>query len=417
MSYKDIACLDNLQPTTTPIDISLPDGSVITSTHTATLRLPGIPIECCVAHIFPDLVTSLLSISLFADAGLQTTYVSDEVVISENDITLLSGMRDPATGLWMIDLDQPAPRFMMALKHLPETHRQLVANIHKAWGSPAVSTFLDAVNKGYIKVPGLTATMIRRYSPDTIITSKGHLDQCRQGIRSTKHTNKQASAVLVKVELSDQRHTDLTGQFPIPSKCGHLYHMVMYCENNNYIHIELLKSRTSSEFVSAYARGTEFFKSRGTHPLYERLDNETSKALEIYCKQQNIQIQYVPPGNHRANKAERAIRTWKNHFISTLSGLDPTFPMTAWDELVPQAELTLNTLRGSNHDDSISAWESLNGPYSFDRNPIAPLGMVVLCHDKPDSRASWAPHGTPGYYIGPAMQHYRCFRVWIPSTS
>lgn len=37
-------------------------------------------------------------------------------------------------------------------------------------------------------------------------------------------------------------------------------------------------------------------------------------------------------------------------------------------------------------------------------------------HDKPDTRATWAPHGTHGYYLGPAQAHYRCYRVWATAT-
>ena len=31
-------------------------------------------------------------------------------------------------------------------------------------------------------------------------------------------------------------------------------------------------------------------------------------------------------------------------------------------------------------------------------------------------RQSWAPHGMEGYYLGPAMRHYRCFTTYITST-
>ena len=30
--------------------------------------------------------------------------------------------------------------------------------------------------------------------------------------------------------------------------------------------------------------------------------------------------------------------------------------------------------------------------------------------------ASWAEHGLVGYYVGPAHEHYRCYRIWIPAT-
>jgi hypothetical protein len=57
------------------------------------------------------------------------------------------------------------------------------------------------------------------------------------------------------------------------------------------------------------------------------------------------------------------------------------------------------------------------GSHNFRAHPIAPAGIKVLVHDKPSSRASWAPHGVPVYYLGPALQHYQCYHMYIPSTS
>jgi hypothetical protein len=42
--------------------------------------------------------------------------------------------------------------------------------------------------------------------------------------------------------------------------------------------------------------------------------------------------------------------------------------------------------------------------------------MKVVVHDKPDARATWATHGTDGFYVGPARQHYRCWRCYMPET-
>ena len=52
----------------------------------------------------------------------------------------------------------------------------------------------------------------------------------------------------------------------------------------------------------------------------------------------------------------------------------------------------------------------------FRAHPVAPLDAKVLSYDKPVNRTSWAPHGVPGYYIGPALQHYRCFQAWATSS-
>ena len=55
----------------------------------------------------------------------------------------------------------------------------------------------------------------------------------------------------------------------------------------------------------------------------------------------------MSPHIHQRNTAERAIRTFKNHFIAGLYSTDPNFPTHLWDKLLLQAEITLNLLRQS----------------------------------------------------------------------
>ena len=57
---------------------------------------------------------------------------------------------------------------------------------HAAYGSPAVSTFLAAIDKSFIRVPGLTSAKVRRHPPDSLATAYGHLHATRKGFRSTK---------------------------------------------------------------------------------------------------------------------------------------------------------------------------------------------------------------------------------------
>ena len=35
---------------------------------------------------------------------------------------------------------------------------------------------------------------------------------------------------------------------------------------------------------------------------------------------------------------------------------------------------------------------------------------------KPDKTASWAAHGVDGWYLGPSVKHYRCYRVYVNNT-
>ena len=135
-------------------------------------------------------------------------------------------------------------------------------------------------------------------------------------------------------------------------------------------------------------------------PFFQRLDNGTSLALETYATKNNISIQYCPPGQHRSLKAERAILTFKNHFISTLCTVSNDFPMTLWDKLLPQAELCLNHLIPYGPNTNISASEGLHGcQLDFRAHPIAPAGTKVLIHDKPTERSSWAPHGVGSFHL------------------
>ncbi|KAG7352362.1 reverse transcriptase RNA-dependent DNA polymerase [Nitzschia inconspicua] len=146
------------------------------------------------------------------------------------------------------------------------------------------------------------------------------------------------------------------------------------------------------------------------------LDNECSTMLKTFMHDQDLDFQLVPPYLHRCNAAERAIRTFKNHFIAGLCSTDPAFPIHLLDRLLPQAELTLNLNRGSRLNPKLSAWAQLHGTYDYNRTPLAPPGCKVLVHKKPAQRESWAPHAADGWYIGPALESYRCHTVWIAET-
>ena len=67
------------------------------------------------------------------------------------------------------------------------------------------------------------------------------------------------------------------------------------------------------------------------------MDNECSIDLQTALQIEDIEWQLVPPHNHRANAAERAIQTFKHHFKACLSTIDPDFPLCEWDRLLHQA--------------------------------------------------------------------------------
>ncbi len=50
------------------------------------------------------------------------------------------------------------------------------------------------------------------------------------------------------------------------------------------------------------------------------------------CK---MNMELVPPGCHRRNPAEVAIRNFKSHFLSVLAGVVDDFPKNLCDRLLP----------------------------------------------------------------------------------
>jgi hypothetical protein len=130
-----------------------------------------------------------------------------------------------------------------------------------------------------------------------------------------------------------------------------------------------------------------------------------------------VEYQLVLPHCHCRNAAERAIRTFKEHFVAGLSLVDPTFPLHLWDRLFPQAEITLNLLRTSRLHPQLSAAAHFHGLVDYNKTAFAPPGCKLIEYEKPGKRRTWAPHGQHGYSLGPAMHHYWCQNVYISATA
>jgi hypothetical protein len=142
------------------------------------------------------------------------------------------------------------------------------------------------------------------------------------------------------------------------------------------------------------------------------LDNKASAAYKhTITVTWGAKFQLVPPDMHRHNRAEQAIKTFKDHFLSILTSVDASFPPYLWDLLLPQAELTLNLLRQSALNPWISAWEFFHRPFDFNKTPLGSVGCRVLIHAKPVTCCSWDFRAKEGFYIGLALDSYRCFKL------
>ena len=177
-----------------------------------------------------------------------------------------------------------------------------------------------------------------------------------------------------------------------------------------------LKSRQGKEIADAFHATFLKLTKHGHATKLFILDNECSNDLKLAILNTNSTFELVPPHQHRRNAAERAIRTAKNHLLAGIATCDPDFPITEWDRLLRQSELTLNLLRTSRINPSLSAWAYVNGVHNFNKVPLAPPGTKIIMHSKPDQRASWDYHGLEGFYVAPAPDHYRCLTCYLPKT-
>jgi hypothetical protein len=213
-----------------------------------------------------------------------------------------------------------------------------------------------------------------------------------------------------------QIYTDQTGRFPVVSRKGNKYIMILYDYDSNAILAQPIKDRTDPDLLKAFQVMEQELVARGLKPKLMKLDNEASKLLKAFLHQQDITLQLVPPYSHRRNSAERAIRSLKDHLIAGLCSTEKSFPMHLCDRLLPQAVITLNMLRTPRINPKLSAATHNFGQYDFNRAPMAPTGTRIIAHENPNRRRTWAPQRQDGWYIGPALEHYRCYKVYITKT-
>ena len=113
--------------------------------------------------------------------------------------------------------------------------------------------------------------------------------------------------------------------------------MIAYHCDSNAILVAPFKSRKDSHQLLAYNEIMTRIKNHNQIFELQILDNEASaeyiKTMRDIWK---VDYQLVPPNLHRRNAAERAIFTFKEHFLSILAGIAEDFAQNMWDLLIPQ---------------------------------------------------------------------------------
>jgi hypothetical protein len=330
----------------TPLAIRNPNGSIMYSTHVAKLDLPHLPATARQVHIVPDLAShTLVSIGQLCDAGCDVTFNATAVTVKYNNLLVLQGNRTATTRLWHFDVPTPTPppipneHAMSAVGSA--TPAELVAFAHASLFSPSLSTLAIAIKKGFVNnFPGLTKKSLTKHPPRLFAMVKGHMDQARKNQGFTKKKTEPTDptdnfpslltkershySYAVVMEPTGQVYSNQTRKFVQPSSNGNNYLFILYNYDSNLILAEPMKTRSAQSIFGAYKTVHTKLCQSGLKPKLQRLDIECSAALKEFMTAENIDFQLVPPGTHRRNAAERAIRTFKK-------AINKNFPLYLWD--------------------------------------------------------------------------------------
>jgi hypothetical protein len=179
--------------TETPLEVRLPNGATIASTHTTTLNLPSLTHASRQAHILPGLAQrSLLFVGQVCDSGCAVTFTANKVAITNGATTILTGQRDKESGMCRFPLGNS-----ISTKAVPEHYahnvyeqksiKDTIVYLHACCFSPVQDTWLKAIQNGHFATnTSVTVENVCKYLPKSDATAKGHMNQIRQSIRSTQ---------------------------------------------------------------------------------------------------------------------------------------------------------------------------------------------------------------------------------------
>jgi hypothetical protein len=176
--------------------------------------------------------------------------------------------------------------------------KDLINYLHAACFSPVKSTWITAIKNGHFTSwPGLTEHAVEKHLSKSTSTTKGHLNQQRENVRSTKV--KDPNVIMPEPDLDQgiknqdvydaiidagQIYTDQKGRFPVVSSKGKTYIMILYDYDRNAILAQPIKDITAPELLRAFQVMEQELVARGLKPKLTRLENEASKLLKTYSR-------------------------------------------------------------------------------------------------------------------------------------
>ena len=175
-----------------------PDMTILKATQKGQLPLGNqLSKKAKEAAVLKDLNSaSLISFGQLCDDDCQVLLDKHECRVTKNQKLIMQGWRNKNDGLWDIPIGNlplhrkdhpPIQQRINIIIRKDKTKLDLIRFLHASAFSPVKDTLIKAIKKNHFKSwPGLTAKLVSKSLPDSVATAKGHMNQERQGLQSTK---------------------------------------------------------------------------------------------------------------------------------------------------------------------------------------------------------------------------------------
>jgi hypothetical protein len=151
--------------------------------------------------VYPSITNeSLLSIGQLCDDNCIALFTKQALHIFKNDNLIMKGIRNQQDRLWDVPFNtnlhtpssslrttQKYPTSINYIVQKDQSKSDLSKYLHGCAFSPVISTFIKSINNdNFITWPGIEELNLNTSLSTTIATEKGHLDQERKNLQSTK---------------------------------------------------------------------------------------------------------------------------------------------------------------------------------------------------------------------------------------
>jgi hypothetical protein len=251
------------------------------------------------------------NVSIFTKDGV-TVHNEQDVLITCQGEPLFIGVRDQH-GRYPIPLTQhrgqwkprkPTKKSKQALRQANSVYdlpsiEQAMKWMHAVCEYPVKSTWMRTIRAGsYVGWPMLTEQNVSKYYPVLDETLKGHMNQARKNVRSTKakraplelaeypemRGKKVQDIYISTYEVRKTTFSDQTGQFSTRSKSVNKYIMIMVEIDSSVILVKPMKSRKDAEMIQAYNALLLHLRQAGIVPKKHVMDNEVSENIKNHIK-------------------------------------------------------------------------------------------------------------------------------------